>query len=190
MSDMNFYDFEPIVIDNFFTEEEIIDIYTTKSDSKNFIVDSNFGFITCTENFTENIINKIISNVEKYTNSELTFFGSHMPRYTWKSGTKPQLLPHYDVGLDRTCYTLTIQLDHTLTWPFCVGENCYNVLRNQAILFSGSHQIHWRPQTDFKEDDFYDIIVVQLTENNLPLLDSVHKEKMLKEADYYASKYF
>ena len=180
-----FFNFKPIIIKNFFTEEEIKSIYQSREDGITLIPDEAFGFITYTDAFTEQVENKIVNVVQQYAPFKVMRWGNHMPRYTLKSQSQPQLLPHYDTGLDRAALTLSIQLESTLPWQICVGQECFTLERNDAVLFSGSHQIHWRPKIVFSETDYYDILVAQVvqdTENPLTL-DQDHRDRMSKEAD-------
>jgi hypothetical protein len=111
---------------------------------------------------------------------------SHFPRYTLESGSNPQLKPHYDRGLEYASLTLSIQLKTTLDWPVCVGKDCFNIKENQAIMFSGSHQLHWRPDIEFKEDDYHDIIVCQIHNAEAPLrITDKHRELMLEKAQNF-----
>lgn len=187
-----FSDFEPIVIDNVFTEEEIKEIYESRLQSENFIVDDSCGYITNTKPFSEHIRNKIVEIVQKNVPIKVKEWGNHMPRYTLESNSKPRLHPHYDVGLDQASFTLSIQLDHTLPWTVYVGHQGYDIKRNSAVLFSGSHQIHWRPDIEFSKDDYYDVIVAQVvedTENPLEL-SNAHREYMSDQVGFFVSKYF
>jgi hypothetical protein len=115
-----------------------------------------------------------------------------MPRYTLESNSKPRLHPHYDVGLDQASFTLSIQLDHTLPWTVYVGHQGYDIQRNTAVLFSGSHQIHWRPDIEFGPNDYYDIIVAQVVEDteNPLILDDSHRENMSNQVGSFVAKYF
>lgn len=187
-----FSDFEPIIINNVFTEEEIKEIYEYRSLSENFIVDDSCGYITNTKPFSEHIRNKIVDIVQKNVSIKVKQWGNHMPRYTLESNSKPRLHPHYDIGLDQASFTLSIQLDHTIPWKVYVGHNGYDIERNSAVLFSGSHQIHWRPDIDFSKDDYYDIIVAQVVEDTeSPLiLDDAHREQMSNQVGLFVNKYF
>lgn len=204
-----YYNFEPIVIDNIFTEEELADIYNTRfnitpnlktPDGQSYIFnDQSCGYSTSVYPPKPYILKKIEKVIQDNTPINISItndvgetFGIHMPRYTLSSGSKPQLRPHYDVGLQYASFTLSIQLDKTKDWDVCVGDKCFTLQKNQAVLFSGSHQIHWRPDIEFTEKDYYDIIVCQAVENvRNPLpLDDAHRAYMQEQADNFVRKYF
>lgn len=210
MSDHDLYfNFQPIVIDNFFTESELADIYdmrfniaptkTTPDGDSLVFVDSSCGYETSGYMSKPYILKKIEKTMQEHIPVKISVsnevgesHGIHIPRYSLKSGSKPQLRPHYDVGLQYASFTLSIQLEKSMDWPVCVGDQCFTLDKNQAVLFSGSHQIHWRPDIEFKENDFYDIIVCQAVENtrNPLILDDAHRAKMQEEADNFVRKYF
>lgn len=187
-----FSEFEPIVINNVFSDEEIKEIYDSRSKSENLLVDDSCGYITNTKPFSENIRKKIVQIVQDNVPIKVKEWGNHMPRYTLESNSKPRLHPHYDVGLDQASFTLSIQLDHTLPWTVYVGHQGYDIPRNTAVLFSGSHQIHWRPDIEFGPNDYYDIIVAQVVEDteNPLVLDDTHREHMSNQVGSFVAKYF
>lgn len=194
-------EFKPIVIKNIFTPDEIEQIYNTRfnlainektQDGQSYTFpDPSCGYITSVYPLPEKIRNKIVEAIQEHSPFIVREDGNHMPRYTLESGSNPQLKPHYDVGLDNASMTLSVQLKNTIPWELCVGDDCFMLEENDAVLFSGSHQIHWRPDIEFGPDDYYDIIVCQASakENPLPL-DDAHRAKMQKKADIFVNKYF
>jgi hypothetical protein len=80
--------------------------------------------------------------------------------------------------LEYPSITLSIQLDSTLDWELCAYDTCDTLQSNQALVFSGSDQIHWRPRVDFKDDDYFDIMVCQMTLSGSEKLDSTHADEM------------
>jgi hypothetical protein len=197
-----FFNFQPIIIDNFFTEQEIESIYKTRFEiapnekridkTSYMFSDPNCGYITCFYPLEETIRKKIVSQIAENVPLKIKEQGNHIPRYTLDSGSKPSLWPHYDSGLLHPSFTLSIQLKHTIPWDLYVEGKSFTLKYNQAVLFSGSHQMHWRPRITFDKTDYYDIIVCQVHEDieNPPMLDSSHKEIMQAKADFYIDKFF
>lgn len=193
--------FKPKLIENIFSDSEIDEIYEARfnhavnkkmHDGGSYtFADPSCGYITSVYPLPENIRKILLAKVR-----EVAFFiaqedGIHFPRYTLESGSTPQLKPHYDVGLKTAALTLSVQLKHTKPWKLYVNDDGFDLEFNQAVIFSGTHQIHWRPDIDFNEDDYYDILVCQYVpiENPLPLTDE-HRAQMRKKADNYVGKYF
>jgi hypothetical protein len=105
---------------------------------------------------------------------------THYARYSLQSGHKPLLMPHYDRALTKAMFSLAIVLDSTFDWDIYVEGEKFVPRKNDGVLFSGSHQVHWRPDVEFKEDDYYDIIVCQFEEltDEDRSLSKEHKETM------------
>lgn len=187
-----FSDFKPIIIKDVFTVDEIKEIYKSRASSEHFIVDESCGYITNVQAFSEQIRNKIVDTIQKHVPIKVKEWGNHMPRYTLESNSQPRLHPHYDIGLEQASFTLSIQLDHTLLWKVYVEDEGFDLPINSAVLFSGSHQIHWRPDVEFSDDDYYDIIVAQVVEDTeSPLiLDDAHREQMSNQVGLFVNKYF
>jgi hypothetical protein len=203
MQDTNiFFDFKPVVIDDFFTEEEIESIYKTRFEiapgRKNgtwgdfVFADPSCGYITSVYKFEDNIRRKIVNEIAKRVPVYVKEEGNHMPRYTLDSGSKPSLRPHHDAGMKTASFTLSIQLKATMPWDLYVEGERFDLKFNQAVLFSGSHQIHWRPDIEFDKSDYYDIMVCQVVEDThySLLLDNEHKAIMEGKANFYNKKFF
>ena len=185
--------FPTMTIDNVFTQDQIDRIYkerfedaTTKKmqDGSPFVfADESCGYITSVYPLPKDVQETILQVMQKRSFFLIDKVESHFPRYTLDSGSNPQLKPHYDRGLEYASLTLSIQLKTTLEWPVCVGKDDYNIKENQAIMFSGSHQLHWRPDITFKEDDYHDIIVCQVHNAESPLhITDKHRDLMLEKA--------
>ena len=63
--------------------------------------------------------------------------------------------------------------------------------KNQGVIFSGTHQIHWRPEVSFTNEDYYDILVCQMIEDsNAPVvLDGDHTQNMNNRVGDYVKEY-
>jgi hypothetical protein len=188
--------FSTMIIDNIFTQDQIDRIYkerfedaTTKKmqDGSPFVfADESCGYITSVYPLPKDVQERILQVMQQRSFFLIDNVESHFPRYTLESGSNPQLKPHYDRGLEYASLTLSIQLKTTLDWPVCVGKDHYNIKENQAIMFSGSHQLHWRPDIEFKEDDYHDIIVCQVRNAEAPLrITDKHRELMLEKAQNF-----
>lgn len=197
-----FFNFKPVFIDNIFTEEEIESIYKTRfelapgkknGDGTDYVfTDPSCVYITCVYPFEESIRRKILNEIAKRVPIYVKEDGNHMPRYTLESGSKPALRPHYDRGMHSASFTLSIQLKHTKPWDLYVEGEKFSLEYNQAALFSGSHQIHWRPDIEFDKSDYYDIMVCQVVEDThySLLLDNEHKAIMEDKAQRYLKEFF
>jgi hypothetical protein len=116
-----------------------------------FLKISNNGFYILNEDeegkvrYPEAIKNKIKSRMETLMGEPVRDPGVFFARYTNEAGM-PSLMPHCDKHHDRMHVTNTIQLNKTDV--------------NDAVWFSGSHHVHFRPDSNFKDGDYYDIFLV------------------------------
>lgn len=185
---------KPTLIDNVFSDEEYDLIYSyinaMPEDYKNGIKDT--GYIAFYDPTDDDISQTIINHAEKILGIKLKKYMTHFARYTLASESSPQLLPHYDTALNQASVTLSIILDSTFDWPVVVEYEKILATKNQAILFSGSHQVHWRPSAVFGPEDYYDIMVCQMVEDSdTPvILSKEHRDNMSGKIGQYVVNYY
>lgn len=167
---------------DFFTPEEYASIYKTIQDTMDmgvrdsgdkwqyFKKNTNNGFnvIFLSERrqgplpgLSQEVEDKIRRKFEEKSNSKVGHIGILWARYTLESGMLPTLMPHQDRSETHVAYMFTAELDTNIDWDFYVEDEKFTMEKNKAIWFSGTHQAHWRPDYDFKEGDYYDIILCQ-----------------------------
>ena len=74
----------------------------------------------------------------------------------------PFLSPHYDETFKEPRFTFDYQMRSNTSWPLVVEEKQFALEDNQALTFSGTHQIHWRTKKEFSSEDFVDMIFFHL----------------------------
>jgi hypothetical protein len=74
----------------------------------------------------------------------------------------PNLPPHKDPNPGYTAMTFDYQLSSNVTWPFCIEGNCHEMEDNDAVIFEPSGQHHWRPEQEFQNDEYVNIIFFYL----------------------------
>lgn len=195
---------KPFVVSDFLTEDEYASIYKTINDAieQNIIdgkdpYDSPFnklqtnGFIVYFENFEQKVLDKFKSGLEEAIGHPVKKPGVLFCRYSKKSGNFPRLLPHSDRIMKNPSITTTIELDTTLDWEIYIEDEKFNLKKNEMLLFSGSHQTHWRPHTEFSDDDYFDIIILQssLELENDVVLDDAFFDMRDQESGKFIQKY-
>ena len=181
MSLIKYKTLNPEVIGNVFSDDEFKDLYDVFQQSENdYTIVPELGYAAYWIELGEDLQSVLRSIIEKKLDIKVSKIESHYARYSLKTGYKPLLMPHYDRALTHATFSLAIVLDNTLDWDLFVEGQGFIPRKNDAVLFSGSHQIHWRPDIEFKDDDYYDIMVCQFyedTEEDLSL-DEDHKKHM------------
>jgi hypothetical protein len=187
------YEVEPVLVENIFSDAEYRVLYANinKSPEQQDREVEDTGYIAKPDP-TKNYLGDIIKNkIQELSGFEVDKYMVHYARYTLKSNNIPRLYPHYDRGLEFATFTISVILDSTFDWDlFCEGTKI-PVKKNQGAFFSGSHQVHWRPPHEFKEDDYYDILVCQFrVKTNIENLTDEHREKMDNKVGGHVSQYY
>lgn len=153
------------------------------------------GFALYMFSFEEdsNFLNYIRETLSKFLNLNVSTAHGFFARYSKNTGYDPTLMPHLDGnGMDTNIrmLTLTLKLDSTLDWPIYVDEERYDLNKNDIVCFVGSKHVHWRPKSNFNEDDYYDIMVVHFElEGYMEELPKNFKELKEIERIKYEKKY-
>lgn len=79
-------------------------------------------------------------------------------RYSLEYGYVPKLYPHFDQAFDTHRLTLDVQVSGTRDWPIVVEGRSRVLDDGDALIFSGTSQIHWRDNLTFENDDRFDMI--------------------------------
>lgn len=191
---------KPFVISDFLTEEEYASIYKTINDAIEQNVadgrdpyDAPFnklktnGFIVYFDNFEKEVLDKFKAGLENAIGYPINRPGILFCRYSLKSGAHPRLLPHADRAMKHPAITTTLELNTSLDWDIYIEHEKFNLKKNEILVFSGSHHTHWRPHTEFSEDDYFDIIICQSTlikDGDIELDESFFSEMDNKSTKY------
>lgn len=147
------------------------------------------GFIVYSRKFPDAIPKRFLSVMEPLLGAKLKNLEMVFSRYCLESGSAPNLRTHYDT-LKYPGVTVSLKLDSTLDWDVYVEGERFQLDTNDGVLFSGSHQIHWRPRKQFNDGDYYDILVFHAREDiDDQELSEAHFEYMNKKKAMYRDKY-
>ena len=191
---------KPFVVKDFLTADEYASIYKTINDAieKNVAegndpYDEPFsklvtnGFIVYFENFEKNVLDKFKSGLEEAIGHPIKKPGVLFCRYSKKSGDFPRLLPHSDRIMKNPSVTTTIELDTTIDWDIYIEDQQFNLEKNEMLVFSGSHNTHWRPFIEFGDEDYFDIIILQ---SSLEIEDDVVlDDEFFDKRDHVSGQY-
>lgn len=192
---------KPIVIDNVFTYEEFASIYEIidplfpenfdRNNLPDGLINANdVGYFAYVNRLPSNIYMKIRDLASKATGLNLDKIDLHFARYSTKTGSAPKLVPHYDQKLTQPTITMSIQLETTIPWTIYAEKDPFMLETNQALLFSGSHQVHWRPHLEFSDNDYFDIFVCQIYEtDNTVELSEEHRKAMQERMEIIGQEF-
>lgn len=148
------------IIKNIFTKKELTFLYNEINDiiKQDYIIQETLGRLYSVlywkeykkENngsvnlkINKNIVDKIINIAEKNSGKLLELESISFTRYSQEYGS-PNLHPHVDTKFEEPRITLDIQLDGNVSWNIVVEEQLNVLKNNDALIFSGTHQVHWR----------------------------------------------
>lgn len=156
------FDETNIVIDNIFTDDEINEIYVESGGSDRAMFMHRYGQEIKHFRMPDSINLKIVNmcrEISGYDNLELEAY--QFARYTDNDTTKPNLVPHWD-AFETPRFTLDIQLRSNTDWALFVEDREFILKDNQGLVFSGTHQIHWREKKEFLRGEFVDMLFCHL----------------------------
>lgn len=184
MSLIKFETLKPKLITNLFTPEEYDSLYSQVNKyqqlPEHVRTVNELGYVS-TGLFLNNDVKSVLwKKIGTELGIQIKDIYTHYARYSLGSGYKPLLMPHYDRALTSAMFSLAVVLDTTFNWEIYVEGERFIPRKNEGVLFSGSHQIHWRPDVEFKQEDYYDIMVCQFEEDTTEdrTLSKEHKEVM------------
>lgn len=158
------HDESNVIVKDILTESEISEIYeAVKNNNGSAFVEPH-----CQLNYFIKLPDYIVEKFTKHAkdisgnnNLVLTEYCYAIYKNTNKDGVvyKPSLFPHYDETFKEPRFTFDYQLNANISWPIVVEpDKEFVLLNNQAVTFSGTHQIHWRVPTLFEDTDFVEMI--------------------------------
>ena len=156
------------IIDNVLEQSEIDQIYKNISNAYNSYVMERYGQKVSNFDMPLSALKKIITYCEEISGVKglilEAYQFSRYEKFTRDDGTVslPRLVPHYD-GFPEPRFTFDYQIRSNTSWPLFVEEKEFVLQDNQALTFSGTHQIHWRAKKEFEPGEFIDMIFCHLS---------------------------
>jgi hypothetical protein len=171
-------DFEPVVAKNVLLPEHIEEIYkkvreTPDSETR---IQPWAGHKIWDIPFSKDIENRITMVAQELLgDSVILNYDYSFARYSPKFGYECKLFPHYD-NREAQRVTFDLQLKASEPWAVVVENKKFYLNDNEALMFAGTQQIHWRENKKIKDDAEIDMIFCHL-EYKLPLpLDDNQKD--------------
>lgn len=192
------HNLENKILSNVFTDEQIKRIYSwVESCPKDKIkLPNTYGQIAyyidqfdSRDSGAEDIFLSIENALKLEYNLDIKASAIQFARYTLDSGNQPWLPPHYDKVFQKPMITVDIQMSGNIDWPVYVNGNRYSLQDNQALVFSGTHQIHWRPKIKLEKDQYLDMIFCHMEDTQAEDITNKHRVDMKLLSTKYLSEY-
>lgn len=160
-------DYQNTIIDNIFTEDEISDLYyyiENQPDSVKIVHDK-IGYFGYMCGVPENIFKKMETVAADNLGMDLTLTEISFSTYVGNSNKTPTLPPHID-DFDGARITIDVQIKSNTEWLLFVEGREYLLKDNQALVFAGTHQVHWREPRVLQDGEFMDMLFCHFTVND------------------------
>lgn len=171
---------------NIFTEEEISQIYDeiNAADIENTMLQDFVGHRAWGIRFSKNIELAIIKAAQAVLGDEITLKGDYsFARYSPSYGFNCKLFPHFDTKPSQRI-TFDIQLNSNEEWGIIVEDETFHLNKNEALIFAGTQQIHWRENKKVKPDAEIDMIFCHL-EYKVPRKLDEHQKDILEDRSQF-----
>jgi hypothetical protein len=150
-------DFEPKVIDNVLLQENIDFLYNNLNGDKEIMQEwggrKSWGF-----GYNKSLVNRLNEVANNNFGPGLKLNEHFFIRYTLDYGFQSKLFPHWD-SRDSQRITMDIQLNADEDWGVVVeGQNTV-LSYNQALIFAGTQQVHWRENKLIRPGSVVDMLV-------------------------------
>jgi hypothetical protein len=193
---MTTFDAPNKVIKNFLTHEEIEEVYSevVKSSDNNYMM-LTFNQKVIDFKLPESIKQKVLRECKKLSGlNDLVIEEYQFARYANtnnEDGTigRPLLFPHRDEAFKQPRFTFDYQIFGNTDWAIVVEDNPFVLKSNEALTFSGTHQIHWRELKKFEEGEYIDMVFFHLRQENSETTSAedslIIKDKAAKYREIY-----
>ena len=174
---MYFKNLENKIVKNVLLEDHIDFLYKIIETSKHETI-PHLGHTTYYSDFNKEFKDYILNLVHKNVDEELFITEMSISRYHTDSGFVPKLFPHYD-HFSESRLTFDVQIKSNIEWPIVVEGKEYLLNNNEALIFSGTDQIHWRTRKKLTPVDQVDMLFVHLSRvnNNVKITDDEKIER-------------
>jgi hypothetical protein len=155
------------IVKDIFTKEEMEIIYDHINDTpeEQLMLNPKIGHKQFQWGMPKSIEDKVTEIAQKYSDVPLKLTEISAARYSNNYLVPPNLFPHTD-HFDQPRFTFDIQLKSTRNWTLYVENKPFTLRDNEAIIFSGTNQFHWREKTKFNNDDIIDMLFCHFSEDS------------------------
>ena len=131
-------------------------------DSSSAHIVKELGHTTYFMEFNDGFKKMMLDKIQPFFETKLEITEVAFARYHHDSGYIPKLFPHFDHFKEHRI-TFDIQLKSTIEWPIIVEGTEFILQNNDAVVFSGTDQIHWRKNIELSKEDYVDMLFIHLS---------------------------
>lgn len=177
-----------VILKDLLTQDQINTVFdivnkTTSQDFHNELSFNSWHIV-----LPQDIVNIFTSKAESVAGEKLILKEYNFSRYEkitsscGKHTFNPLLFPHTDEAFGGPRFTLDYQIRSNVDWDIIVDnweeEQTFLMKDNEALTFSGTHQVHWRPKREFVEGEFLEAIFIHFEPATPSVLSTDHINAM------------
>lgn len=102
---------------------------------------------------------------------------------------RPILFPHADRFAEQR-YTFDYQIGGNFRWPLIVEGQEFTLDNNQALTFSGTHQVHWRTNIEFSVGQYLDMVFFHLRRKSDEPINEDFRESIKRRAESMRPEFY
>jgi hypothetical protein len=162
------YNVKNTIIKNIFSDEEINKILINSLNSRDIVFKEKMGQRLYRLDLPEEIKQKVtdIAKIHSGVNSLVLTewcYCVYMPHFSEEGKINPKLIPHVDQNMGGKRITLDVQVCSNTSWPINVLDTEYILEDNDALLFSGTDQMHGRPEKIFQHKEYVGMLFLHFS---------------------------
>jgi hypothetical protein len=183
-------DFQVRVVHNIFSKNQIDHIYNIVDNTpeENTHLQTWAGHRAWNVTFGPEIEKTITNAAQSILGDNVELIHDYsFARYSPEYGYECKLFPHYDTR-EYQRITFDIQLNASEPWGIVVENDTYYLENNQALVFAGTQQMHWRENIKIKPDSKIDMIFCHLQHKPIRLLDDGQKDILEERSRFLMEK--
>lgn len=177
--------FSPTVFDNVLSEQELLKLQKEFNEfpADKIDVQGYSGLGTLYLNHMDNIVKRVEKMVSDVVGEEIVVVEVGGTRYSPEFGWEVKLGPHFDLRPFET-FVFDLQINSNQKWGLFFEGERFDLENNQALLFNGTGQIHWREPITLKEDTRVDLIFFWMQHKNAKPIEPIHIDIMKKRQGF------
>jgi hypothetical protein len=193
------YDLPNVVIKDVLTKDEINEIFNIVNETTNTGFQGSLCYTMWHITLPQHLIEKFTKYAEEVAGVPLVLKEYNLSRYQKtisdckKFLFNPMLYPHTDDAFNQDRVTLDYQIRSNISWDLVVdnweSEKSYTLEDNEILTFSGTHQIHWRPKREFKDDEFLEAVFLHFAPLDAKDFTEEHLNKLKEKKDVLFDKW-
>lgn len=177
---------ENVIIDNILTQKDIDELYgyLDRTAECKPVIHEEIGYMWHPCGVTEALFEKINRLGKDLYGDQVELSEICFARYSHNKQSLPNLAPHFD-NFPGGRITIDIQIKSNTDWALRVEDKRFVLKDNQALVFSGTHQAHWREPKTFDDETFVHMLFCHFT---VPGVEALPQDKINEIEDFWKTK--